>query len=217
MVINPTYSPCSATTRNLEWSTFLVLTSTADDLVNFIDELRRETDRGLPLVAAALIDNRLAETIRSFLRPGDLAAKLIDAGNAPLGTLSARADLCYALGLIDEYEHSEIAIIRKVRNEFAHARHGLTFENPRVKGLCSTLQTSSPEPALVHTNEPRLRFMNAALAIVLRIYHRPDWASLERRQSKLWPSDPYQLHPDQTVRDEFGVPHVINVDANPHA
>jgi hypothetical protein len=97
---------------------------------------------------------------------------------------------------------------------FAHARHGLSFEDPRVKSLCSTLQTSVI-CADACTNEPRLRFMNAALAIVLRIYHRPDWACLERRQSKSWPSDPYQLHPDQTVRDEFGVPHVIVVDAAP--
>jgi mannitol operon repressor len=123
VIQNLIFTPCSASTPNVnsEWS--LALISTAEDLVSFIDELGQETDRGLPLVAAALIDDRLAEkTIRSFLRPGPLAAKLIDAGNAPLGTLSARADLCYALGLIDEYEHSEIAIIRKVRNEFAHMR-----------------------------------------------------------------------------------------------
>lgn len=43
-----------------------MLLSTAQDLAKFIEELKRETDRGLPLVAAALIDDRLTETLRAF-------------------------------------------------------------------------------------------------------------------------------------------------------
>lgn len=163
-----------------------MLLSTAEDLAKFVDELKRETDRGLPLVAAALIDDRLTETLRSFFREVASTAKLLDEGNAPLGTFSARTEACYALGLIDEYEHSEITLIRKVRNEFAHAKHGISFQTPRVKGLCSSLKSHLPEDADYSIEEPRFRFTNAAVAIVLRLYHRPDWVALERRQGKSW-------------------------------
>jgi DNA-binding MltR family transcriptional regulator len=163
-----------------------MLLTTAEDLAKFIEELRRETDRGLPLVAAALIDDRLAETLRAFFVDGPSAEKLIDAGNAPLGTLSSRAELCFALGLIDAYEHSEIALIRKVRNEFAHAKHGLNFSNDRVRSFCAQLQSDLPTGAGYPLDDPRFRFMNASVAMVLRLYHRPDWVVLERRKSKTW-------------------------------
>ncbi|TAL21927.1 MAG: transcriptional regulator, partial [Aquabacterium sp.] len=116
-----------------------MLLSTAEDLAKFVAELKRETDRGLPLVGAALIDDRLTETLRSFFCESPSASKLIDDANAPLGTFSSRTEMCFALGLVDEYEYTEIGLIRKVRNEFAHAKHGITFSSPRVQGLCSSL------------------------------------------------------------------------------
>ena len=78
----------------------------AKDLANFVEELRRETDRGLPLVGAALIDDRLEETLRSFFCEGRPATKLLEEPNAPLGTLSSRVHACYVLGLIDEFEYA---------------------------------------------------------------------------------------------------------------
>jgi mannitol operon repressor len=163
-----------------------MLLSTAEDLAKFVEELKRETDRGLPLVAAALIDDRLLETLRAFFREVPAAAKLLDDGNAPLGTLSSRVEACYALGLIDEYEYCEITLLRKVRNEFAHAKHGTSFQSPRIQGLCSTLKSDLPQDEGYSVNDPRFRFTDATMAIVLRLYHRPEWVALERRQSKEW-------------------------------
>lgn len=163
-----------------------MLLSTAEDLAKFVEELKRETDRGLPLVSTALIDDRLLETLRSFFCDGPSTAKLLDEGNAPLGTFSSRTEACFALGLIDEYEYSEIALLRKVRNEFAHEKHGISFQSPRVQGLCSSLKSSLPEGAGYPINDPRFRFTNAVVAIVLRLYYRPEWVAQERRQKKTW-------------------------------
>jgi mannitol operon repressor len=110
-----------------------MLLSTAEDLAKFVEELKRESDRGLALVAAALIDDKLGEALRSFFCEGPSAAKLLDDSNAALGTFSSRSEACFALGLIDSYECAEIALLRKVRNEFAHAKHGMSFQTPRVK------------------------------------------------------------------------------------
>jgi len=157
-----------------------------EDFSKFIAELQRETDRGLPLVGAALIDDRLEETLRSFFCEGRTSSKLLEEANGPLGTFSSRAQTCYALGLIDDYEYAEIELIRKVRNEFAHAKHGTSFQTERVKGLCSSLCSDLPEGSGHPTSDPRFRFVNAVVCVALRLYYRPEWVALERRQSKTW-------------------------------
>lgn len=165
-----------------------MLLSTAEDLANFINELRAESDRGLPLVAVALIDDLLSQTLLAFFCEGTSAKKLVEGANAPLGTLSARLATCYSLGLIDEFEYSEINLLRKIRNEFAHAKHGASFHEAKIRGLCGSLTSDLPQDADYDVSDPRFRVMNAGLKIVLRLYHRPDWVALERRQQKEWVS-----------------------------
>lgn len=163
-----------------------MLLATAQDLASFTAELQQESDRGLALVAAALIDEKLGETLAAFFCETYKASRLLSDGNAPLGSFSARIQLCHALGLIDAFEHSEIELLRKVRNEFAHARHGMSFKNTRIVGLCATLASDLPEGAGYPVSDPRFRFTNATIALVLRLYHRPDWVALERRAPKEW-------------------------------
>ena len=157
------------------------------DLAKFLEELNRETDRGLPLVGAALIDDRLEETLRSFFCEGRTSSgKLLDDSNAPLGSFSSRIQACYSLGLIDDHEYTEIELIRKVRNEFAHAKHGASFQTERIVGLCSGLRSDLPEGEGYSTNDSRFRFINAVVCMALRLYYRPDWVALERRQPRAW-------------------------------
>lgn len=172
-----------------------MLLSTAEDLATFVEELKAETDRGLPLVATAFIDELLRETLRAFLGANPSTAKLLDEGNAPLGTFSSRTEACRALGLIDDFEYSEITLLRKIRNEFAHARHGMNFTQARVQGLCSSLRTPDPEEPGWPVHETRFQFTNAALYIVLRLYHRRDWAELEKRQQKSWDDEDLRFPP----------------------
>lgn len=43
-----------------------MLVEHAEDLASFVKELQNETDRGLPLVGAALIDDKLLNSLESF-------------------------------------------------------------------------------------------------------------------------------------------------------
>jgi mannitol operon repressor len=166
-----------------------VLLTTAEDLAKFVEELRRESDRGLPLVATALIDQLLRDSLRALSCENGSVSKLLDEPNAPLGTFSSRIEACFALGLIDQFEYSQIHVLRKVRNEFAHARHGMDFKASKVQGLCSSLKADLPLGADYPVDDPRFRFTNATVVMVLRLYHRPDWVALERRQPKAWVSE----------------------------
>ena len=163
-----------------------MLLSTAEDIAAFVDELRRESDRGLALVSAALIDEKLADTLKAFFCEEYRSDRLLRAGNAPLSTFSSRIELCFALALIDKHEHQEIGILRKVRNEFAHSKHGLDFQDRRIQSLCASLTSDLPDSGDYPINEGRFRFTNAAVAMVLRLYHRPDWVALTRQKAREW-------------------------------
>ena len=137
-----------------------------ENLMRFLTELQAETDRGLALVAAAVLDDKLRAVLIAFFVENTTASKLLDSGNAPLGTLSARADACVALGLIDEFEHQEITLVRKVRNEFAHGLHGTTFQTEPIRGYCSSLQANLPEGADHPTHDARFRFTNSVVSLI---------------------------------------------------
>jgi hypothetical protein len=48
------------------------------DFSAFLKEFQTETDRGAALVGAALIDQKLSDTLRSFFVVGNTAAELLD-------------------------------------------------------------------------------------------------------------------------------------------
>src|SRR5215203_807353 len=99
---------------------------------------------------------------------------------------SARADACLALGLIDEFEYSEITLVRKIRNEFAHGLHGTHFNTEPIKGYCSGLRSNLPEEDGQPKLGPRFRFTNSVISLALRLYYRPDWVARERRVARAW-------------------------------
>jgi mannitol operon repressor len=151
------------------------------DLAIFLQELQKETDRGLPLVGTSFIDEKLGDTLQAFFIEHKVSSKLLDDPFSPLASFSARLDTCFALGLIDDYEYSEINILRKVRNEFAHSKHGISFKTDKITGLCSSLRSSLPEGSDYSLHDPRFRFTNAIVCIVLQLYYRPEWVKKERR------------------------------------
>ena len=156
------------------------------DLSQFLDELNKESDRGLALVGAAFIDEKLSNTLKSYFCEVDATDKLLSGANAPLGTFSSRIEACFALGLIDEFEYREINLIRKIRNVFGHSIHGMIFKDEKIKGLCSSLKSDLPEGANYSITDSRFRFKNAIVCIALRIYYRPDWVKLNQCKSKNW-------------------------------
>ncbi|MFT6835310.1 MAG: mannitol operon repressor [Francisellaceae bacterium] len=166
-----------------------MLVEHVDDLASFIQELQAETDRGLPLVGAALIDEKLHKTLELFFIEGKSTKRLLNDPNAPLGAFSAKIEACYSLGLIDKFEYQEIGLIRKIRNEFAHARHGLSFENDKIKGLCASLQSALPDDTSKEKLTTRFRLINAIVCIVLRLFYRPEWVEKEKREPKNWVPD----------------------------
>jgi mannitol operon repressor len=154
------------------------------DFATFLDDFNKETERGAALAAAAFIDDLLQRTLSAFLLDTETASDLLVGFNAPLGTLSARIAGAHAMGLISEDERRECDLIRKVRNEFAH-KVPMSFDNERVRGLCSAL-TYSAKPYGDVTVSTRGAFSTAAVSLILNLTNRPHYVALERLTHKNW-------------------------------
>jgi len=101
---------------------------------NVIEELDRESDRGVALIGAAYLDTALKSLLEASLAGGKTVAdKMFDTPNAPLATFSSRIAMAYGLGHIGPHYFNALESIREIRNAFAHFRRTLTFEDPEIR------------------------------------------------------------------------------------
>jgi mannitol operon repressor len=153
----------------------------------FVEELRRESDRGLALIGAAFIDEKLAETLQAFFCTD--GSELLFGKNAPLGSFSARIETCHALALIEDIERNDCDYIRRIRNEFAHKVVGLSFSDGKIKDLCGNLKSEPPEPETPRAPPARFIFENAVIMMASRLFYRAEFVAKEKRSPKVW-ADP---------------------------
>lgn len=65
----------------------------------------------------------------------------------PLGRFSDRILMARVLGLIDEAEFDRLTALRHLRNAFAHARVGMTFDQPVVRRVVEKILVLRTRPA----------------------------------------------------------------------
>lgn len=108
-------------------------------LARAADSYKQESDRAAALLAAAMLDYQLGETIRNLLVDDkDASDRLLDS-TRPLGTFSARIDLLYSLGHLPIYIRRAAHQIRSIRNEFAHHPEALSFTRSDIASKCASL------------------------------------------------------------------------------
>ena len=134
----------------------------------FVETLRKESDRACGVLGAALLDAMLEQFFRQIMI--ESAPDHLFEGTGPLATFSAKIDLAYNLGFISPEEHNEFTIVRRIRNDFAHAvDHELNFERPPVSNRAENLRfaeliADSPNSQLTEDEKrdvrgnPRRRF-----------------------------------------------------------
>lgn len=104
----------------------------------------QESDRAAAIVAAAIVEDAIETLLRKrlvepYLRERDLLRE----HSGPLGSFSAKIDACFQLGLISRYMAQDLHLIRKIRNEFAHAASLCTFDTEPVHTWVRTLEAKS--------------------------------------------------------------------------
>jgi Mannitol repressor len=129
----------------------------------------KESDRGTALIAVAWVDDALEACLRAFFRDknpqlrqvrkranrekqeairfengggGDRHRRIVDAllqPDGPLGSFASRIKLAYLLGIITVSLYSDLEIMRKIRNSFAHGRQTVRFSDQSIKDRCRSL------------------------------------------------------------------------------
>lgn len=102
-----------------------------------IDELANDSDRSKVIVGASIVDEMLERLLRKkLIYDKKIHEDTFQSSNGFLGTFSSKIKACYLFGLISKELFSDIEIIRKIRNHFAHTITGCSFENNEINGLC---------------------------------------------------------------------------------
>ena len=148
------------------------------DLAWFQKNLHSESARGRVLIMAAFLEDMIARTLVSVLPPHPSTKYLLHGSNAPISSFSAKIALARSLGLINDSEYSNLDIVRKIRNEFAHVIE-CSFEHDKVRDLTSNLNYALGELDSNASLKPvgLNRFELASSALLLHLHDRADVAA----------------------------------------
>lgn len=138
------------------------LRSTISQTINFRKTLSDETDRGLALMAAAYIEDRLANLLRSFFVDDRAVVNPLFEFNGPFGTFSSKIDSAYALGLLPANVRRDIHLVRKIRNSFGHEWTPLSFSDEPIVSQCREFSLDGME----RRSEPRGKFNRSVMTAI---------------------------------------------------
>jgi DNA-binding MltR family transcriptional regulator len=148
------------------------------DLGRFLDEMQKESPRAAVILSAAFLDENLRSLLAGFLIDQRSATDgLLD---VPLGSFSARITAAYCLGLISQHERDDLDLIRKVRNQFAHRLHNLTFDDAKIVAWCNSLNLPGSLPSHYSMSHGD-RFRVAVALLSMRLSSRAISVRRERR------------------------------------
>jgi DNA-binding MltR family transcriptional regulator len=145
--------------------------SLAAQLKEFLAEFQRESDRAAAVLGAAYLDDRLGVLLREKFVAVPAFVEELFRGQGGLSSFSAKISICYAVGLMTRGASHDLHIVRKIRNDFAHKPHGISFKTKEIANRVNSLETLK----LLHEEKNKLfpvptdrrqRF-NLVLAILL--------------------------------------------------
>jgi len=101
----------------------------------FIEEIEKESERGIAIICHAYIDDLLKEILKKRLIKDKDFLK-----NLEWLSFSRLLTLCYITGIVTKEEKKEIKLLTKIRNKFAHKRKANSFRIENIPDLCNELR-----------------------------------------------------------------------------
>jgi DNA-binding MltR family transcriptional regulator len=130
----------------------------------FRQEIEKETDRGMVLFGVSRLEILLKDLIEKRLAGGKKHIASLFDFNGPLGTFSSKIAMAYSLGLIPKSMRTELDILRKLRNEFAHSDQAIDFKTGSIAAICKKLSYVIQPPV------PADRMRTAYIVSLLYVY-----------------------------------------------
>jgi DNA-binding MltR family transcriptional regulator len=112
-----------------------------ETLIEFAKQFGYEepSDRAVVIVGHAFLDMLLRNILIEFLIDDEKEVERLLHPDGALGTYGSRVTACYCLGLIDEIVKTDLRLVGKIRNQFAHDLHA-DFSDQRIGGWCKGLR-----------------------------------------------------------------------------
>jgi len=140
----------------------------------FLLEIAKKNDTGLVLSATNMLDEFIGMAI--ILRFHVVLTKSnyerVFEGNGPLGTFSAKIALGTALGILVGDMSHDLTILRKLRNDFAHAVHPPALSDHELSERCKSLKSkweTSEEIRNVCSTPERISVVESVAMIILQL------------------------------------------------
>jgi hypothetical protein len=92
---------------------------------------RRESPLACVLLSVSYLERLLITVLSNFLIKEPTSKRLFDPNNGSLGQFSSCSDVAYCLGLIAKDVHTNLRIVGKIRNTFAHNDVPVDFDGRR--------------------------------------------------------------------------------------
>jgi hypothetical protein len=138
-----------------------------DHIQDIIHELDNQSDRGVALIAAALVDVSLIRLMRCrMVGFKDFEQILFEREGAPLSTFSARIKVARGFGVLGPLAEAHMDAMRRVRNQFAHSPLKIDFTHELIaKEIDKLLPDDNPAWKPEFSTERR-RYVGTAILLV---------------------------------------------------
>jgi len=138
----------------------------------FLAEVFGDSDRACAVVAAAHVEDTLAEALEAKFRPltPDDKRILFEGLASPLSSFHAKIHIAYAISLLSKAARDDLLVIKDVRNLFAHHIKIRRFSHPDVVKKCNQLHypaTKAMEQEATQTDDARGRFQETVGTLFL--------------------------------------------------
>ena len=155
------------------------------DLASYRKMLKKESPRGAAIISTIILDDLLRALLATFMIENTKQVdKLLGSDknwDRPLGTFNARTRAAYCLGLLSEDEFHDLKLLRKIRNDFAHALNKASFDDKQIRDRCKSLRIPKHKKNASSTALELLILSTGRVAI--SIESRTRRAARERRMS----------------------------------
>jgi mannitol operon repressor len=166
---------------------------------DFAEAVTGETDRGIGILSATVLDVMLEKLIFVSLPSGD--TKDIFGPDKIFSSFSRKIQYCELRNLINKKHAKNANIIRKIRNSFAHDLSG-SFSNGTIKSRIDALDFWDLEH-LSETSQMGFRFKSQVITLMLSISTIIHYAQCSSRKNRKIYDFPCFDISDQKKRGHF--------------
>lgn len=108
-----------------------------------------DSNRAVAVVWPAIVENRLTDALRAYMRPDERVATELFRPEGALGTFGQKIKLGYMLGLYEQDFKDDLVMLSKIRNAFAHKVDITDFGTPPISQWMNKMNTLKVHSSLL--------------------------------------------------------------------